>query len=169
MRKILLIIFFVPFFSNAQDPTAIGCKLNRETDPFTKEVKLSTGFIPLDGGQVTIDANKLEIDFLFSIEGVDKCFDNNSTAFVFFEGTKLKLTAHNGGSMNCEGLFNFIFRNTPTVPSLLTKLATQKVNHILFKGNNTKEFTINLSPADQQLFMTLANCLVEAAKELIPK
>ncbi len=167
MRYSLVTFLFLPFFSAAQDPIAIGCKLNSEKDPFTKEVKLSTGFIPMDGGSVTIDATRAEIDFLFSIEGVDRCFDNNSTAYVFFEGTRLKLTARNGGSMNCEGLFHFVFRNTASLPSMLTKMSTQKINHIVFKGNNNKESTINLSPADQQLFMTLADCLVNASKELI--
>jgi hypothetical protein len=169
MRNILLLSLLIPFFSTAQDTTANKCKLNRETDPFTKEIKISTGFIPLDGGSVTIDANKTEIDFLFSIEGVDRCFDDNSTAMVFFEGTKNKIAGRNGGSMNCEGLFHFIFRNIAASPYLLTKMTTQKVNHIVFTGNNKKETTINLSPADQQLFMTLASCLVTEAKELIPK
>jgi hypothetical protein len=167
MKYILTLILFFPLFLSAQDTTATSCKLNSEKDPFTKEVKLSTGFIPMDGGSVTIDATKAEIDFLFSIEGADKCFDNNSTAFIFFEGTKLKLTAHNGGTMNCEGLFHFVFRNTASLPSLLTKMTTQKVNHIVFTGNNKKESTINLSPADQQLFMTLAACLVNESKTLI--
>ena len=162
MRIILLIGLFFPFISYAQD-----CKLNSEKDPFTKEIKISTGFIPLDGGSVTIDATQAEIDFLFSIEGVDRCFDNNSTAFIFFEGIKTKLTARNGGSMNCEGLFHFIFRNTASLPSMLTKMTTQKINHIAFTGNNKKVSTINLSPADQQLLMTLADCLVKASKELI--
>ena len=162
MRYILIACLFSPFFSMGQE-----CKLNSEKDPFTKEIKISTGFIPLDGGSVTIDATKTEIDFLFSIEGVDRCFDNNSTALVFFEGTRLKLTARNGGSMNCEGLFHFIFRNTASLPSMLTKMTTQKINHIAFTGNNKKVSTINLSPADQQLFMSLAACLVNEAKELI--
>ncbi len=167
MKYILALVLLYPFISTAQDTTAIHCRLNRETDPFTKEVKISTGFIPMDGGSVTIDATRAEIDFLFSIEGVDRCFDNNSTAFVFFEGTKLKLTARNGGSMNCEGLFHFIFRNTGSIPAMLTKMTTQKVNHIVFTGNNKKETTINLSPVDQQLFMTLAGCLVKEAQKLI--
>lgn len=167
MRYILAIGLIFPFFSAAQDPIAIGCKLNRETDPFTKEIKISTGFIPMDGGLVTIDATSAEIDFLFSIEGADRCFDNNSMATIFFEGIKLKLTNRNGGTMNCEGLFHFIFKNTSTVPSLLTKMTTQKINHIVFTGNNKKESAINLSPADQQLFMSLAECLVKEAKTLI--
>jgi hypothetical protein len=176
MRYFVLINLLFPFISFAQDTisvakekVAIECKLNRETDPFTKEIKISTGFIPVDGGSVTIDANKAEIDFLFSIEGTDRCFDNNSTAVIFFEGVKTKFTARNGGSMNCEGLFHFIFRNTASLPFILTKMTAQKVNHISFTGNNKKESTINLSAADQQLFMTLANCLVNEAKGLISK
>lgn len=168
MKFILIISLIFPIFSAAQDSLSKNCKLIREKDPFTKETKLSTGFIPLDGGQVTIDANKLEIDFLFSLDGPLKCFDNNSIALIFFEGTKLKLTARNGGTMNCEGLFHIIFKNSANLPSMLTKMATQKVSHILFKGNNKKEFTVNLSPVDQQLFLTLANCLVEEAKGLLP-
>lgn len=169
MKFILVLSMMIPLFPAAQDSLSKNCKITREKDPFTKEIKLSTGFIPLDGGQVTIDANKLEIDFLFSLDGPLKCFDNNSTAFVFFEGTKLKLSSRNGGSMNCEGLFHFIFRNTASLPSMLTRMTTQKVSHIIFKGNNNKEFTVKLSPVDQQLFMTLANCLVEESKGLISK
>jgi hypothetical protein len=167
MKYIIALLLFFPLLLTAQDTTAIGCKLNRETDPFTKEIKISTGFIPMDGGSVTIDATSAEIDFLFSLEGADRCFDNNSMATIFFEGIKLKLTNRNGGTMNCEGLFHFIFRNTSTVPSLLTKLTAQKINHIVFTGNNKKESTINLTPADQQLFMSLAECLVKEAKTLI--
>jgi hypothetical protein len=167
MRNILLISLIFPLFSAAQNPIATGCKLNRETDPFTKEVKISTGFIPLDGGSVTIDATKAEIDFLFSIEGIDRCYDNNSVAMVFFEGTKFKLSTRNGGSMNCEGLFHFIFRNTASLPSMLTKMTTQKVNHFTFSGDNKHVSTITLSPADQQLFMSLAECLVNESKTLI--
>jgi hypothetical protein len=162
MKYILLILLSFPVILSAQD-----CKLNSEKDPFTKEIKISTGFIPLDGGSVTIDATKTEIDFLFSIEGVDRCYDNNSMAMVFFEGTKFKLSTRNGGTMNCEGLFHFIFRNTASLPSMLTKMTIQKINHIAFTGNNKKVSTINLSPADQQLFMTLAACLVNESKTLI--
>ncbi len=167
MKYILTVLFFVPVFLSAQDPITIGCKLTRETDPFTKEIKISTGFIPLDGGSVTIDANSGEIDFLFSVDGPERCFDNNSVATVFFEGTKFKLTTRNGGTMNCEGLFHFIFRNTASTPSLLTKLATQKINHFSFTCTSKKDVTVILSPADQQLFMTLASCLLNEARTLI--
>ncbi len=167
MKKILAILFLFPLFSSAQDSIATGCKLIRETDPYTKETKLSTGFIFLDGGSVTIDADSKEIDVLFAIEGVDKCFDNNSIAAIFFEGVKTKMSSRNGGTMNCEGLFHFVFKNSVTAPSILQKIMTQKINRIVFTGNNKKESTINISPLEQQTLMTMATCLVNEAKKLI--
>jgi len=162
MKYVFGICLLFPLFVRAQD-----CKLNRETDPYTKEKKISTGFTGLGRGSVTIDANAMEIDVFFSIEGIDKCFDYNSTAAIFFEGTKLKMLNRNGGSMNCEGLFHIIFRNTATTSSLLSKMTTQKINHIVFTGNNKKESTVTLSPANQEMLMVLANCLVTEAKTLI--
>ncbi len=162
MKNILIILLLSPFLAATQD-----CKLITETDPFTKMIKLSTGFIFFDGGSVTIDADSKEIDILFSIEGADKCYDNNSQAFIFFEGVKTKLTSRNGGTMNCEGLFHFIFKNTASTPSLLQKIMTQKINRILFTGNNKKETTVNISPVDQATFMALATCLVNEAKTLV--
>lgn len=162
MKNILLFLLFSPLFAVSQD-----CKLITETDPFTKMTKLSSGFIFLDGGSVTIDADSKEIDILFSIEGADKCYDNNSQAFIFFEGVKTKLTSRNGGTMNCEGLFHFVFKNTASRPSLLQKIMTQKINHILFIGNNKKETTINISPDNQTIFIAQATCLVNEAKTLV--
>jgi len=158
---------FAPFFAKAQDTAAVVCKLIRETDPFTKETRLSTGFIFLDGGAVTIDADSKEIDVLFSIEGADKCYDNNSVAAIFFEGIKTKLNSRNGGTMNCEGLFHFVFKNSASTPSLLQKIITQKINHIVFTGNNKKESTITISAKDQEALVTLATCLVNEAKKMI--
>ena len=163
MKLFFSCLILFPLFCVAQD-----CKLNRETDPFTKETKISTGFLALDGGSVTIDASSTEIDFLFSIEGPDRCFDNNCTAAIFFEGPKLvKFNSRNGGSMNCEGLFHFIFKNTTSPNSFLNKIMTQKINHIVFTGNNKKEATINLTPIDQQALMALVTCLVNEARTLI--
>ena len=167
MKQILAIVFLLPLFLAAQDPVAAGCKLTRETDPYTKETKLSTGFIFLDGGSVTIDAGSREIDVLFSIEGVDKCFDNNSTAAIFFEGVKTKLTNRNGGTMNCEGLFHFVFKNTASTTTVLKKMMTMKISHIIFTGNNKKETKVTIGPAEQETLMTLATCLVNEAKTLI--
>ena len=162
MKNILSILLFSPLFIKAQE-----CKLIKDIDPFTKETRISTGFIFFDGGSVTIDADSKEIDVLFSIEGIDKCFDNNSTAFVFFEGVKTKMSSRNGGTMNCEGLFHFVFKNSASTPTILQKIMTQKINHIVFTGNNKKESTINIGHTEQQILTTLATCLVNEAKMLI--
>lgn len=162
MKYAFLIVLLLPLHSIAQD-----CKINKETDPFTKETKLSTGFITLDGASVTIDANSTEIDMFFTIESGDKCFDNNSTAFIFFEGSKLKMTTRNSGSMNCEGFFHFIFKNTPTTQSLLQKMVTQKIHLISFTGNTKKEHKIEFTPQQQDVVMNFTNCLVNEAKKLI--
>lgn len=167
MKQILSLLFLFPLFAAAQDTTATVCKINKEKDPYTKETKLSTGFIFLKGGSVTIDADSKEIDVLFSIEGVDKCFDNNSMAAVFFEGTKSKMTSRNGGTMNCEGLFHSVFKNTASTSTVLQKMMTLKINRIVFTGNNKKETTVTIDPAQQQTLMILATCLVNEAKTLI--
>lgn len=69
MKKIIGLLFLLPLFGTAQD-----CKLIRETDPFTKEIKISTGFIFVDGGSLTIDADKKEVLVLFSINDARKVF-----------------------------------------------------------------------------------------------
>jgi len=163
MKKLVTVLFLAPLFAAAQD-----CKLNRETDPFTKETKLSTGFINFDGGSVTIDADSKEINFLFSIEGADRCFDNNSTVDVYFEGIKSKTTTRSGGTMNCEGLFQLIFKNANTAPTtMLNRILTKKITQLIFTCNNGKQVTVTLGATEQQGLMTLANCLVTDAKTLI--
>ena len=163
MKYIFLIILFVTASASAQE-----CKLIKETDPYTKETKLSTGFIFLKGGSVTVDADSKEIDILFSLEGVDKCFDNNATAVIILEGSKTKTTIRNGGTMNCEGLFHFIFKNSASTTSILKKLTTQKITQLIFTGNDKKKETIiSLTPEQQQTLLTLSNCLVNDAKALI--
>src|SRR5690349_8049875 len=84
MKYIFLLCLALPFISSAQtapkDSLVKDCKLIRETDPYTKEKKISTGFIPLEGGQVNIDVSKAEVDILFSVRGADKCFSDASNA-----------------------------------------------------------------------------------------
>lgn len=167
MKKIVALLLLVPLFTAAQDTTAVACNLIKEKDPFTKETRLSTGFINLRGGSMSIDADSKEIDVLFSIAGTDKCFDNNSMAAIFFEGVKTKFTSRNGGTMNCEGLFHFIFKNTALTNTLLQKIMTQKLSQIIFTGNNKKESFITIPAADQEKLMALATCLVNEAKLLI--
>jgi hypothetical protein len=162
MRSIIAIFLLFSLQASAQE-----CKLNRTADPYTKEKRISSGFVQLEGGSVTIDASKPEIDILFSIEGADKCYDNNSTAYIFFEGSKSKASVRNGGTMNCEGLFHFIFRNSNSVTTLLNRMMTQKITHIVFTGNNKKETTITFGPLEQDAVKNFAACVVNEAKLLL--
>lgn len=163
MKYLLLLALVIPGFLSAQD-----CKLNKETDPYTKEAKLSTGFIYFDGGSVTIDADSKEIVVLFSLDGAEKCFDDNSTADLFFEGLKTKTTIRNGGTMNCEGFFQFVFRNTNSSPTtVLQRMMTKKMTQIIFTGNSKKPVTVNIGTMEQQAIMAQAVCLVNEAKTLI--
>lgn len=161
-QALLALLFLFPVLLRAQD-----CKLNRDKDIYTHELKLSTGFIQLDGASLTIDATKPEVDMLFSIEGTDKCFTDASTANIFFEGTKMKFSQRNGGTMNCEGLFHFIFRNGNTYPMLLQKFSTLKIEKIVFVGNDKKETTITLTPPQQQQVMAFTACMLKEAPSLL--
>lgn len=171
MKYTFLLCLAFPLFSSAQtavkDSAVKDCKLIRETDPYTKEKKVSSGFIPLEGAQVNFDVNKAEVDILFSVRGADKCFTDASNAYIYFVGSKLKQTQRNNGSMNCEGLFHFIFRNTATPSLLLRKLATMKVEKIVFTGNDKKETTVTLTEDQQQLVMDLAGCINREAVLLL--
>lgn len=162
IKYIITIILLFPLCTWAQD-----CQLHRETDPYTKEIKISTGFIDLQGASVTIDADKAEIDFFFSLDGSTKCFDNNSIAAVFFEGSKVKLSYRNSGSMNCEGFFHFTFKNSVGTISGLQKLSSQKIASIIFTDSNKKQITVTLEPAQQTALISLATCLVNEAKTLV--
>ena len=90
------------------------CNLIKEVDPYTRQTRLSTGFIELTGASLVADADSKEIDLMVTFK-TDRCFDDGCTAMIYFTGGKQKLSLRNGGTMNCEGLFHFIFRNGPTV------------------------------------------------------
>jgi len=167
MKYISFIVFLLPFLVSAQDPIAIGCKLLKETDPYTRETKLSSGFITLQGASLTIDSDNKEIDFFFAIG--DKCFNDASTVFIFFEGSKTKTTYRNSGSMNCEGYFHFIFKNGLITPTVLKKLATQKAASFVFTGSDNKATTVSLLPDQQKALMDNSACMIEDSKTLIKK
>ena len=168
MKRVLAAVFFLPLFCISQD-----CKLNKTTDNFTHEIRLSTGFMPLNIGfdrvLLSIDANSAEVDFFFSISGDSKCFDNESTATIIFDGSKSKNNFRNTGSMNCEGLFHFTFRNLAGTPSSLQRFATQKVNSISFTGNNKKITLVTLNEDQKVLLMKTAACLITESKTLLKK
>lgn len=142
------------------------CKLISETDPYTKLTKISSGFIELSGAAVTVDADKKEIDLLFSFK-TDRCFDDECTAMVYFAGTKLKLNLRNSGSMNCEGLFHFIFKNSTSVNYQLKKLATMKLSHVVFTDRDDKEIPVQLNPEMQEAFQRAVQCISTEALKLL--
>jgi hypothetical protein len=160
MKYSLILVILLPFFSKAQE-----CNLRTTKDPFTKEIKISTGLIPLNTGQYSIEATKSGIDFMFVLEG--KCFDDASTASVYYEGSRLRTNFRNSGTMNCDGLFHFNFRNTNPFPSALRNLVTRKVTSIRFKDNTNKETGILLTAEQQQLFQNLINCIMNEANKLL--
>jgi hypothetical protein len=143
------------------------CKILRETDPYTKETKISSGFINLQGGVLSIDADIKEIDFFFEVTG--KCFNDASTIFIFLEGSKIKTTYRNTGSVNCDGYFHFKFKNGTTTPTVLQKMATQKTVQFIFTGSDKKETIVSLLPEDQKIVMEATACIVAEAKTLIKK
>lgn len=161
MKYSLVLAVLFPLISWAQN-----CNLRTTRDPYTKEVKISTGFISLNTTQLSIEATKAEIDFMFSL-GSGKCFDDGSTAAVFFEGTRLKTNFKNSGAMNCDGLFHFTFRNTNPLPTALQNLGSKKVTSIRFKDNTGKESAVMLTPVQQQTFMDDVNCIINEARKLL--
>jgi len=160
MKYCTLIFILFPFALHSQD-----CNLKSSKDPYTREIKISTGLIPLNSGQFSIEASKSQIDFMFVIEG--KCFDDASTAAVFFEGTRSKTNLKNSGTMNCDGLFHFTFRNTDPAQSSLINLGSKKITSIRFKDNTNKETGISFTAEQQQLFEDLTNCIISGSKKLL--
>ncbi|HLG38438.1 MAG TPA: hypothetical protein VI461_02180 [Chitinophagaceae bacterium] len=156
------VIFLFPFYALAQD-----CSIKKTTDPYTKEVRISTGFIELQGASLAIEADSREIDFFFSMTGVEKCFSDASTAVVVYEGIKMKGNYKNGGPVNCDGFFHIIFKNGPATPALLQRLISQKISSIQFTGNNKTQTTITFSPEDQQILIAKADCLIKEARTLL--
>ena len=142
------------------------CHLIKETDPYTRQTRLSTGFIELTGGSLVADADSKEIDIMITFK-TDRCFDDDCTALVYFEGGKQKLSLRNGGTMNCEGLFHFIFRNGPTVNYQLKKMATMTITHMVFTDRNGKTIPVTLSALQQEKLRTALRCFTDEAPKLL--
>ncbi|MDB5252795.1 MAG: hypothetical protein JWP27_1964 [Flaviaesturariibacter sp.] len=162
MKQFLSLLLLLPFLAGAQDT----CGLKRDRDPYTKEVRLSSGFIAVGNNKVSIDAVAKEIDFFFMLEP-GKCFDDNATLTVNFEGSRVKQTYRSSGTMNCEGYFHINFRNTPGTSYSLQKLATLRVSSLLFKKEK-EETTVLLSEDQKNLFRKAVSCVIAQAKGLIP-
>ena len=167
MKNCFFLLLLFPFFGNAQDT----CKLKRTTDEFTHVTKVTTGFVsfPVNGAplSITVDATKTEVDFFLWFSDGSKCFDENSTIQINFDGDRLKANYKNTGSMNCEGAFHFSFRNSASTPSNLQRLTDKKVSSIKLTGNGKTETIITFTEEQKQQLMRMASCVVREAKTLL--
>lgn len=166
MKTFFLLLFCIPFLAGAQD-----CVVTREKDQFSQEPKITTGFIPfktLKRFSLSLDATKKEIDFFINVTGApDQCFDDQSTAVLTFEGGRLKSTFRNTGSMNCQGLFHFTFKNLAVTPGVLQRLATKKILSIKLTGNNKSEIDLIFNEQQQEQLGKAINCIITEAKTLL--
>ena len=163
MKYILFCICFLPLAAWAQD-----CNLKKGQDAFTSKPTLSTGFIELQGNTLSVDVNSKEIDFFFVLSSsAVKCLDEETTVTMVFEGGKLKSEFKNYGSMNCDGIFHVIFRNSAYTPSPLQKLAAKKIVSIQFKTSSPKPYIISLIPEQQQTLQNTISCVIKEAKTVL--
>jgi hypothetical protein len=170
MKNILSAIFFVlPFFVTAQDT----CQLKKETDPFTHQTKMSTGFIPFTSNgvqlSISVDATSTDIDFFLWFTKDQKCFDDESTIQINFEGDRYKLNLKNTGSMNCEGAFHFTFKNTTNTPPQLKRLLDKRISSFHITGSNKTVTDISFSAVQKAQFAKMAACVVRDAQTLLKK
>lgn len=166
MKFILAFALLLPFASFSQD-----CQLRKEIDQFSQKPRLTTGFIQLGSGQVSlsIDATATDIDFLFTFTNKNNpnCFDDLSTASFSFDSTRSKGNYRNSGAMNCDGIFHINFRNSTTIPSGLTRLANSKTTSIKFTGTGKNVTEITLTPQEKEQLAKWVSCIAAEAKTLI--
>lgn len=163
MKKYLFLLLLLPVFARAQD----CAMLRRSRDPYTKEVKITTGQMQLGSHKLSVEATTKELDFFFVLSADGACFNEDSSVVVNFVGTRARATFKNGGTMNCEGFFHIIFRNGQEPVSGLRKLLEQKISTFTFgEGKNA----IVITPTEEQrdIFQKSLTCLVAEAKGLLP-
>ena len=168
IKPLFFLALLMPFGMFAQD-----CKIKRSNDPYTKEAKVSTGFVAFGAGSdrfhFTADGNKTDLEFIISLNNAKegKCFSDASTAVLTFEGGKLKSTIKNTGSMNCEGSFTMGFKNTTSTPAAVKNLIAKKLISIKLIGNNKQVTEIVLNDEEGERLKFMAGCLVAEAKSLL--
>lgn len=169
MKIWLLLLCSLPLSVIAQDT----CGLKKSKDPFTNQMKYSTGFKNFGGSagpiSISADANATEIDFFIWLKTDGKCFDLESTAELVWEGERSKATFRNTGSLNCNGAFHFSFKNTNTTQSWLRKMMAKRIATIKLTGNNDAVTLIELTPEQKDMFQRMAICIANEGKELIKK
>jgi hypothetical protein len=164
MKNLLAILIMLPCFAIAQN----NCTIKKTKDQFSQEPKLSTGFIELNTGSLSVDADSREIDFFFVLKNLNesKCFDDGSAVSVQFDSSRSKLNFRNTGTMNCEGLFHFTFKNAAVPPSALQRLATKKVTSFTITGRNDVQTVITLTEKQKEQLMQMVSCLLTETKTL---
>jgi hypothetical protein len=166
MKYTLLLVLCLPLLSFSQD-----CKLTKSSDPFTHETKLSTGFASFNNGvakvSISADATPSTIDLFFWVRNDGSCFDDESTAIIFFDGERSKSIFKNSGSMNCDGAFHISFKNLSSTSYQLQKIATKKITSIKLTTTNKTEIPITLTEDQKMLLMTMAACATNEGKGLI--
>ncbi|RYY98668.1 MAG: hypothetical protein EOO11_07380 [Chitinophagaceae bacterium] len=163
MKKLLFLLLSAPLFATAQD----SCALRSDRDPYTKEVRLSTGIIKLGDHKFTAEANAKEIDLFFALSGDALCFDDQSNAVVNFSGSRLRATYRSGGTMNCEGFYHMIFRNTPETSYSLRRLFENRIATVSF-NNGKQTLVVTLTEEQKDLVQRALSCVARDAKSLIP-
>jgi len=166
MKNFFLLLFLLPLLASAQDT----CHLKRETDPFSHLTKVTTGFIVFktEAGQVSIsvDATPNDVDVFIWLTSNPKCFDDQSTVQINYDGDRLKGNFRNGGSMNCEGTFHINFRNVVNTPSNLERMTSRKIKSLRLTGNNGVT-DITFTEEQKQQLMRMVGCVVRESKTLL--
>jgi len=164
MKFLLPLLFALPLGVFGQD-----CAIKKTKDQFSQEPKLTTGFIQLSNARLSIDADAKEIHFLFVVgnNGEMKCFEDASTLSISYDSIRTKSNLRNGGTMNCEGYFDVVFKNTPSTNTYLNRLTTHTVQTLTFTGNNKQVTVITLSDDQKALLKQLATCMATESKTLI--
>ncbi|ULQ53735.1 hypothetical protein [Flavihumibacter fluvii] len=143
------------------------CTLKKTTDDFSGMPKVSSGFIDIQGIDLSIDATGKEIDYFFVIRNpATNCIGAESEAVFVFEGGKARMTMRNTGGDNCNGYFHTVMKGGQYTPANVQKLATKKVVSITFSDRNDKKTTISLTTQQQEQLMKLSDCIAKEAKAL---
>jgi hypothetical protein len=164
MKLLLPLLFSLPISVFGQD-----CSLKKTKDQFSQEPKLTTGFVTLSNARLSMDADAKEIHLLFVLgnNGEMKCFEEASTLTIAYDSTNTKSNLRNGGTMNCDGYFDVVFKNTPTTSTYLQRLTTHNVKTLTFTGNNKTVTVVTLSEDQKALIRQLATCMATESKSLI--
>jgi hypothetical protein len=163
MKFFFFLCLLSPFALLAQD-----CQLIKGKDDISGKPTLSTGFMDLPGATLSIDVRSREIDFFFVLDShAVKCLDEETEAVVMFEGGKQKTQFKNSGSLNCDGIFHIIFKNSAFTPSALTRLGAKKIVGIQITGSSFKPFALTLNAQQQVSLQNSINCVIREAKSVL--